>query len=597
MFPRLLRRLRRAACIIAVVVVTVSLIEGCISKSSSLPEDSACNDFGVLTLVPGVVCIQDAPTLSPDGKTWFYPATNTQAAHLQKGQILVVARESVRRIEQVQIKNGDVILTTAQVPLTEVVENGTIPLAKSITPGSKGLVSVKSALDPTPPPESAQAPASPSSSVSPSSGPSSASPTVAALVTAASVSTVRSVYKGGCSTATPDQEPEFKATISVSDGPVTVHYHWLLTDSQGQATPVPGTLPFAGTGPQTQTVDYSVPLGQYPPDAVVRGQISLQVDSPALASGAPTPQQLPYQFACTGVAASPSSDGSSGTPVVALAGDQQAQLLAQTDIVVNGYTVKPSLNLNSKSFGIDVSASRYYSSVKLTWEAHGELDGFLTGGAIHIVNQQLQDSSIDATGLQGQLRFDWTLSAAPPASVRNRLSLDLPVRLFIEPMLAGDFPVFLGVDINLHAGIDFTPGQALHGYASVSFGGRQRLDIHAGAPNNTTGLSLHGLGLDSGIRRLVGMPTLDAYVEFPYLTLGDDLYSQGAWLWVSPRLEISIAAGRSPNVCALATTDGSATAGLEFQILGLHVGVSHPLFHEPVIPAESFPRSPPCPGS
>jgi hypothetical protein len=181
-----------------------------------------------------------------------------------------------------------------------------------------------------------------------------------------------------------------------------------------------------------------------------------------------------------------------------------------------------------------------------------------------------------------------------PAAVRNRLSLDLPVRLFIEPMLAGDFSVFLGVDINLHAGIDFTQVQALHGYASVSFGGSQRLDIHAGAHNNTTGLSLHELGLDSGIRRLIGMPTLDAWVQFPYLTLGDDLYPQGAWLWVSLQLEINIAGGGNPSLCALATTDGSASAGLEFQILGLHVGVSYPLFRRPVIPAESFPPSPAC---
>jgi hypothetical protein len=205
---------------------------------------------------------------------------------------------------------------------------------------------------------------------------------------------------------------------------------------------------------------------------------------------------------------------------------------------------------------------------------------------------------MNATGLRGQLRFDWTLSAAVPASIRDNLSLDLPIRVFVEPMLIGDFPVFLGLDINLHAGPEFTSGRALHGYASISFGGGQGLGIHGRALDTTTGLSFRGLSLDSGIRSLIGTPSWNAWVEFPYLSLGDDFYSEGAWLWTSPRMEIKVVPGHDPGLCLLAATDGSASAGLEFQLFGLRTTVSTQVLPDrPVFPGVSYPTSPACVGS
>jgi hypothetical protein len=583
-----LRRLRRVGCIFAAVAVTASLIDGCGIGGNGPSENSPCN-FGGLVLVP-VVCVRAEPTQNPDG-TWSYSTDNPKASLLHPGTILVVARKSVRRVETVQQANGKVIFTTAAVPLTEVIKDGTIPLSASITPGS--VVSVHQVLAPAPPPEPEQP------TVSPPSSPSSVPSSVLAMVTGASVSTIRDSYKGDCSVATPDQEPTFTATISVSGGPVTVNYHWVLTDSQGSSTSVPRTLTFSGTGPQTLTDDYSIPVGQYPPGVRATGDISLQVDSPATASGAAVPQQFRYLVDCSAVDVGPSGDSGSGPPNAAPAGDPQARLLAQTGIVVDGYQLQPppSLTLGSNTFGVDVTASRQVGPALLTWKVHGELDDFLSGGAISIANHQLQNSGMNATGLRGQLRFDWTLSAAVPASIRDNLSLDLPIRLFVEPMPVGDFPVFLGLDINLHAGPEFTSGRALHGYASISFGGGQGLGIHGRALDTTTGLSFRGLSLDSGIRSLVGTPSWNAWVEFPYLSLGDDFYSAGAWLWASPRMEIKVVPGHDPGLCLLAATDGSASAGLEFQLFGLRDTVSTQLFHRPVFPGVSFPSSPACVGS
>jgi hypothetical protein len=57
------------------------------------------------------------------------------------------------------------------------------------------------------------------------------------------------------------------------------------------------------------------------------------------------------------------------------------------------------------------------------------------GGALRIVNHQLRDSGLDTTRLCGQLRLDWSLSAAVPQAVLDRLSPDLPIRLFAQPLL------------------------------------------------------------------------------------------------------------------------------------------------------------------
>jgi hypothetical protein len=143
-------------------------------------------------------------------------------------------------------------------------------------------------------------------------------------------------------------------------------------------------------------------------------------------------------------------------------------------------------------------------------------------------------------------------------------------------------------------GPEFTPGQALHGYASVNFSGGQGLSIHLHAIDRPTGPSIGGLRLDPGIQDLFRLPTLRTSVDFPYLSLGDDFYSAGALLWTSPRMSISILPGHDPDLCARAETDASASVGTEFELFGLRTALTSQVFDHALPPAASFPRSPEC---
>jgi hypothetical protein len=274
--------------------------------------------------------------------------------------------------------------------------------------------------------------------------------------------------------------------------------------------------------------------------------------------------------------------------------DQPARLVARTGLVVNGYQITPSLALGKDDFIVDIAASRAIGPAELTWKMHGELRNFLSGGVLHIVNHQLQDSGLGTTGLRGQLRFDWSLSAQVPEGAASALSLDLPIRLFVEPLFVGDFPVFLAVELHLHVGPEFTPGQALHGYALVNFSGGQGLDIHLRAIDQASGPTVGGLHLDPGIRNLLRLPTLRSSVDFPYVSLGDDFYSSGAFLWVSPRMSVSITPGHNPGLCARAATDVSSSVGTEFELFGLRAALTRLIFDHALPPAASFPTAPEC---
>jgi hypothetical protein len=582
------RWLRRAACGLAVLTVLATFLAGCqFSSDHGTPVTAPCS-FGGLVLVP-VVCIRAEPGRRSDG-TWTFPASNPQAAGLRPGSILVIARRSVRRVESVQRAGDQVILTTAAVPLTEVVKDGTIPLNASITPSS-----IERTVDlPPPPPPPPPEPVGPEPS--PSHTSQSPKPPVTPMISV-SVRTIRNKYGGPCAAASADQEPAFEGTFSVSAGPVTVAYRWTLTDPKGTTTSIPGTLTFPGSGPQTQTADYTVPVNQYVPDTDNEGTISLQVASPVTAAA---PEQLRYNVSCTSASTSPPSTSTaspSGSTIVSgsrPAGDQPARLLADTGLEVDGYQIDPSLALSNDSFIVDITAARGIGPAELKWKVHGELENFLSGGALHIVSHQLRDSSLGTTGLRGQLRFDWSLSAQVPEGVANNLSLDLPIRLFVQALPVGDFPVFLAVEIHLHIGPEFTPGQALHGYASVSFSGGQGLSIHLRAIDRPTGPSIGGLHLDPGIRDLFRLPTLRSSVDFPYISLGDDFYSTGAFLWASPSISISILPGHDPGTCARTETDASASAGTEFELFGLRAALTTQVFDHALPPDASFPRSPEC---
>ena len=121
--------------LVALAVLTLSLASCQFGgDQGAIPANAPCS-FGGLVLVPAVVCIRAEPTQHPDG-TWTYPVSNPEAGRLHPGSILVVARKSVRRVESVQPVGDQISVTTAAVPLTEVVKDGTIPLNASITPQS-----------------------------------------------------------------------------------------------------------------------------------------------------------------------------------------------------------------------------------------------------------------------------------------------------------------------------------------------------------------------------------------------------------------------------------------------------------------------------
>jgi hypothetical protein len=47
------------------------------------------------------------------------------------------------------------------------------------------------------------------------------------------VTAVRDTYSGDCAMAGPGTEPSYRATVSVTGVPVTVAYHWTVTDPLG----------------------------------------------------------------------------------------------------------------------------------------------------------------------------------------------------------------------------------------------------------------------------------------------------------------------------------------------------------------------------
>jgi len=143
-------------------------------------------------------------------------------------------------------------------------------------------------------------------------------------------------------------------------------------------------------------------------------------------------------------------------------------------------------------------------------------------------------------------------------------------------------------------GPQFSSGQALHGYASVSLSGAQGLTFHAKAIDQGIGPSVGGLRLDPGIRGLLSLPSLAAWVEFPYLGLGDDFYSSDAMLWTSPRLTATLAPGHDPGPCARGEAHVSAAVGTTFQLLGIGGTISATVYDHPLSPVVSIPGSPDC---
>ena len=607
----------RTGHVVVALVLVALILTGCgfIFHNGQNESDSAACHYGRLVLVL-VVCVRATPQPTADG-TWTYPLHDPRVDQLHDGSILIVAGKSVRRVEGLRTGKGQVTFRPLAVPVTDVIKSGTIPLNADVTPGS--IEPATGLLPAGPPPEPRQI-APPPPTPSPSTSPPLTSLPIVAMI-AASIRAVSGKYQGPCSGAAGSaaQGPTFETTITVSNGPVVVSYLWTVTYPGASAGPFTGKMTFTRTGRQTQKASFTVPTDELSPGSNT-GFISLQVDSPS--SVAATPAQLPYYAFCTSTTtvsttatdtASPSSgsDGGAGSdpgsglrpdpssnrpvPAAELAAYDRADVVSDISGTVDGYHLQPpSLTLSSNSFGVGVTAWRQIGLVRLTWNVSGELDDFFTRGALQIVNHSVRNVGLNTRGLRGDLRLSWKLSAALPQSAANDLSLDLPIRLFVEPLLVGDFPVFLAVDIQLHVGLEFASARALSGSASISFGGDQGLGIHEHLLDHATGPTMANLHLDPGIQNVLGLPALQAWVDFPYLSLGDDFYSTGAWLWASPQLEVTIAPGYNQGPCARAEADASGSVGTEFQLFGWSATLSDQFPDHILKPVVSIPPSPAC---
>jgi hypothetical protein len=102
---------------------------------------------------------------------------------------------------------------------------------------------------------------------------------------------VKGAYNGVCDP--PADATTYQATISVTDGPVTVRYKIRNSGNRGSDTAVK-TLTFAGTGPQSQTVTHRE--SAYPPGFAVDSWLAVDISAPVVKQSA----RVPYRIKCTG---------------------------------------------------------------------------------------------------------------------------------------------------------------------------------------------------------------------------------------------------------------------------------------------------------
>jgi hypothetical protein len=583
-------RPRRVLRFLAIAAVSAAVLSGCqpgFGTSAQTPVISGPCSFGGLILVP-VVCTRVQPAQRPDG-TWMYPLANRQAAQLHAGSILIVARKAVRRVVSARRSGSEVILTTAAVPATEVIRDGTIRLRAVIRPRDVKRVPLRPRPVLPPEPLPVRPPHTPVATQS--SGPP-PPPTVTVSISAVG----DGIYRGPCPVPV-GSGPEFKAVISVSTGPVIVHFHWTASSASGLAADggtasSSGQVSFRGTGFQTATVSYAVPItpngiGHHDIDF---GQVQFQADTPVTKIA---PEQPVYRTYCTPPGTSSPPPGST-SPVVGAPAGQQGALLAMDGLTIDHYQITPSLALGKNSFQVDIAATRQVGPARLTWRVYGQLSGFQSAGTIRIASHHLRQSRMALSGLHGTLRLDWSLAADVPEGITQLLSLDLPIPLAVYPFAVGDFPVFLTLELHLHVSPEFRPGPALHGFASISFSGGSGMSVGAQAIDHADGPSASGLRLDPGIRNLFRIPTLNASVDFPYLSLSSDIYAANAWLWTTPSLHLALMPGANPDLCVRAAADASAAAGIGFELFGQRAELSHQIFDHPLPPTVSFPAHPTC---
>lgn len=584
--------LRRASASFAAVMLGAAFVSGCGLFSSNRTE-SPCS-FPGLQLVVGAVCFKIPPTVNSNG-TWTWPSSDPKTKRLHRGGIVIVAKQAVRQVTSVTTTGGNVTVATAPVPLTEVIANGTIPLA----PQGRARV-LMSQVDPanpipvpfTPTPEPTPAPATPV-------------PTVTVYPSA-----VRSQYAGPCPSSPNFAPLAFQAVIEVSATPATVTYQWQTSDGAGSGVQ---TLNFPAGGAVEQTVSTN-PADL--PDQAGSGWIQIAVTGPnghTISSA-----QLPYQIICaTPVLVSPSASASpssasasppssasaspSSVPEIRPAQDRPADAIeladarAAADWQIGRYSITSTLSF-SHGLAIGLTATCTLGPGVLTFTISGTLGDFTSHGSLHVRNHQLANSGMGASGLRGNLVATWSLSAAVPRSRLSHLSLNVAIPLFSWPLLVGDFPILLAAQARLHVAPDFgQSASVLHGMADISFSGSQGLTMNEQSqPVGRGGLAPALPELRLGPAIPFELPELDLAVTFPYLTIGDDFYDlTSALVWFGFTLDATTSTGTDPALCLYTDDQVHADVGITFQLFGLAAGASEQLYDHHVR-SSSFPANPVC---
>jgi hypothetical protein len=249
----------------------------------------------------------------------------------------------------------------------------------------------------------------------------------------------------------------------------------------------------------------------------------------------------------------------------------------------------------SPGFSVHVQATRQLGSAVLTFDISGSLGDFTSNGALHVRDSHLTSSRMGVSGLAGRLTAQWSLSAPVAHPIAGLLALDMALPLFREPLLIGDFPLFLSVGARLRLAPLFGPSaQVLGGRADIGFSGGQGLTFDEHSIAGYGGLSHPNHGPPAITGHPFALPGLELAATFPYLEVGDDLNNPlaGGLAWTGLTLDTQ---ARSGNAGPCLRTDATvhADAGLTVWLFGLRGGVSW-RFYTHLIGSASPPPSPQC---
>jgi hypothetical protein len=355
---------------------------------------------------------------------------------------------------------------------------------------------------------------------------------------------------------------------------------------------------FPAGGPLEQIVQFT--QSGYLPGTTLKDWIKIYVTGPDGRVVASDP--LGYEITCEQPSRSPQSPPVSPIPPTPGVRPATARALAyvyrSAQWTIGGYTFSdPTFSRQPGEFSVRVLATRQLGPADLTFDIRGTLSDFTSRGALRVRDRHLGQSSMGATGLAGRLAAYWSLSAAVPAAVTSRLSLNVSLPLFRWPLLVGDFPVFLAAEIRLHLAPEFSQSaRILHGHAEIGFSGSQGLTFDAQSPALGVGGLAHARrGLSFGPGSPFALPKLEFAVTFPYLEIGDDLYDPvaGALVWTGFTLGTVTASGTNPSLCLRIDALVHADVGVTAWLFGLRAGVSRQIYAHP-IGSRSRPPSPTC---